>query len=66
MLEHAEKELIVRLTSTHGAQTEAARRMGLSRSALAYKLTKYEIRSTEQSEYLRSQLGAKIVLGTAR
>jgi hypothetical protein len=44
----AEKELIVRtLTSTHGAQAEAARRMGLSRSALAYKLTKYAIRSAD-------------------
>jgi DNA-binding NtrC family response regulator len=49
-LEKAEKELIVRtLTSTRGAQAEAARRMGLSRSALAYKLTKYGIRSTEQT-----------------
>ena len=47
-LEGAEKELIVRtLTSTRGAQAEAARRMGLSRSALAYKLTKYGIRSAE-------------------
>jgi DNA-binding NtrC family response regulator len=50
VLEKAEKELIVRtLTSTHGAQAEAARRMGLSRSALAYKLTKYGIRATEQN-----------------
>jgi DNA-binding NtrC family response regulator len=50
VLEKAEKELIVRtLTSTRGAQAEAARRMGLSRSALAYKLTKYGIRSTESS-----------------
>jgi DNA-binding NtrC family response regulator len=49
VLEKTEKELILRtLTSTHGAQAEAARRMGLSRSALAYKLTKYGIRSTEQ------------------
>ncbi len=48
VLEKAERELIVRtLTSTHGAQAEAARRMGLSRSALAYKLTKYGIRSTD-------------------
>jgi DNA-binding NtrC family response regulator len=48
VLEGAEKTLIVRtLTSTHGAQAEAARRMGLSRSALAYKLTKYGIRSTD-------------------
>lgn len=45
VLENAEKQLIVRtLSSTHGAQAEAARRMGLSRSALAYKLTKYGIR----------------------
>ena len=45
VLENAEKELIVRtLNSTRGAQAEAARRMGLSRSALAYKLNKYRIR----------------------
>ncbi len=49
VLESAERELIVRmLSTTHGAQAEAARRMGLSRSALAYKLTKYAIRSTDQ------------------
>jgi len=48
VLENAEKELIVRtLNSTRGAQAEAARRMGLSRSALAYKLTKYGIRAAE-------------------
>ncbi|HET9308088.1 MAG TPA: sigma-54 dependent transcriptional regulator [Candidatus Sulfotelmatobacter sp.] len=48
VLEGAEKELILRtLNSTRGAQAEAARRMGLSRSALAYKLTKYGIRSSE-------------------
>jgi len=48
VLEKAEKELILRtLTSTHGAQAEAARRMGLSRSALAYKLTKYGIRPVD-------------------
>ncbi len=48
VLEGAEKTLILRtLTSTHGAQAEAARRMGLSRSALAYKLTKYGIRATD-------------------
>ncbi|HKV81366.1 MAG TPA: sigma-54 dependent transcriptional regulator, partial [Candidatus Sulfotelmatobacter sp.] len=42
VLEDAERKLIVRtLTSTHGAQAEAARRMGVSRSALAYKLAKY-------------------------
>ena len=46
VLEGAEKELILHtLNSTEGAQAEAARRMGLSRSALAYKLTKYGIRS---------------------
>jgi DNA-binding NtrC family response regulator len=50
VLEKTERELIVRtLTATHGAQAEAARRMGLSRSALAYKLTKYGIRSTDQN-----------------
>jgi two-component system response regulator AtoC len=44
-LDETEKELIVRtLASTGGAQAEAARRLGLSRSALAYKLTKYGIR----------------------
>ena len=48
VLESAEKELILRtLNTTRGAQAEAARRMGLSRSALAYKLTKYGIRSAE-------------------
>jgi two-component system, NtrC family, response regulator HydG len=48
ILEGAEKQLILRtLNSTRGAQAEAARRMGLSRSALAYKLTKYGIRSAE-------------------
>ena len=48
VLEGAEKELIVRtLNATNGAQAEAARRMGLSRSALAYKLTKYGIRAAE-------------------
>ena len=47
-LEGAEKELILRtLKATHGAQAEASRRMGLSRSALAYKLTKYGICSAE-------------------
>jgi DNA-binding NtrC family response regulator len=48
VLEKAEKDLILRtLDSTRGAQAEAARRMGLSRSALAYKLNKYGIRSAE-------------------
>jgi transcriptional regulator of acetoin/glycerol metabolism len=45
-LEKTEKELILRaLGSTSGAQAEAARRMGLSRSALAYELNKYGIRA---------------------
>ena len=49
VLENAERELIVRtLDSTQGAQAEASRRMGLSRSALAYKLTKFGIRATDQ------------------
>ena len=48
VLESAEKQLILRtLNSTRGAQAEAARRMGLSRSALAYKLTKYGIRLSD-------------------
>jgi len=48
-LEKTEKELILRtLGSTNGAQAEAARRMGLSRSALAYKLNKYGIRATAE------------------
>jgi len=48
VLEGAEKELILRtLSSTRGAQAEAARRLGLSRSALAYKLTKYGIRPAD-------------------
>jgi len=47
VLEQTEKDLILRvLSSTGGAQAEAARRMGLSRSALAYKLNKYGIRAT--------------------
>jgi DNA-binding NtrC family response regulator len=42
-----EKEIIVRaLESSGGAQAEAARRLGLSRSDLGYKLTKFAIRST--------------------
>ena len=45
LLEKAERELIVRmLLAAGGTQAEAARRMGLSRSALAYKLNKYGIR----------------------
>ncbi len=48
VLEQQEKNLILRvLANTHGAQAEAARRMGLSRSALNYKLNKYGIRPAE-------------------
>jgi len=47
-LERTEKEVILRaLTAADGVQAEAARRLGLSRSALAYKLTKYDIRTTD-------------------
>ena len=50
LLESTEKDLILRmLARTGGAQAEAARRMGLSRSALAYKLNKYGIRVTSDS-----------------
>jgi two-component system, NtrC family, response regulator HydG len=45
LLAKTEKELIMRvLSATGGTQAEAARRLGLSRSALAYKLNKYGIR----------------------
>jgi DNA-binding NtrC family response regulator len=51
LIEQTEKELILRtLTATGGAQAEAARRMGLSRSALAYKLNKYAIRVSGRLE----------------
>jgi DNA-binding NtrC family response regulator len=44
-LAEAEKTLIERaLKETQGAQAEAARRLGLSRSDLSYKLTKYGIK----------------------
>jgi len=43
-----ERELIVRtLKATDGAQAEAARRLGLSRSDLGYKLAKYGIKNPE-------------------
>jgi DNA-binding NtrC family response regulator len=49
LLEQTEKDLILRtLSATGGAQAEAARRMGLSRSALAYKLNKYGIRAASE------------------
>ena len=45
LLSRVEKTLIERtLQSTRGAQAEAARRLGLSRSDLSYKLLKYELR----------------------
>jgi len=45
LLSSVEKKLIERtLESTRGAQAEAARRLGLSRSDLSYKLLKYELR----------------------
>jgi len=49
LLEQTEKELILRtLNATGGAQAEAARRMGLSRSALGYKLNKYGIKTSSE------------------
>lgn len=43
-LAEAEKELILRtLRSTNGAQAEAARRLGISRSDLGYKIAKHGI-----------------------
>lgn len=45
LLATLEKSLIERtIQSTGGAQAEAARRLGLSRSDLSYKLLKYELR----------------------
>jgi DNA-binding NtrC family response regulator len=45
VLDQIEKDLVVRtLSAARGVQAEAARRMGLSRSALAYKLNKHGIR----------------------
>ena len=50
LLSTVEKTLIERtLESTHGAQAEAARRLGLSRSDLSYKLLKYELRKVSTS-----------------
>ena len=52
-LASVEKSLIERtLQATRGAQAEAARRLGLSRSDLSYKLLKYELRkeTTAQSQ----------------
>ena len=45
-MEGLEKGLILRaLKSSEGVQAEAARRLHLSRSDLAYKLSKYEIKA---------------------
>jgi DNA-binding NtrC family response regulator len=50
LLSTVEKTLIERtLQSTNGAQAEAARRLGLSRSDLSYKLLKYELRKISTS-----------------
>ena len=47
-LAEAEKTLILRtLRATNGAQAEAARRLGISRSDLGYKITKYGISDHE-------------------
>lgn len=47
-LAEVEKTLIIRtLKSTHGAQAEAARRLGVSRSDLGYKIAKYRISEPE-------------------
>jgi transcriptional regulator with GAF, ATPase, and Fis domain len=48
-LAEAERALIVRtLKSTNGAQAEAARRLGISRSDLGYKVAKLGIRGPDQ------------------
>jgi DNA-binding NtrC family response regulator len=48
-MENLEKGLILRtLKSSGGVQAEAARRLHLSRSDLAYKLTKYEIKADRE------------------
>jgi len=45
ILENVERELIIgALSSAGGAQAEAARRLGISRSDLAYKVNKYNLR----------------------
>ena len=47
ILNSLERRLIQRaLNGTGGAQAEAARRLGLSRSDLGYKLSKHEIKVT--------------------
>ncbi len=48
-LSEAERKLIERtLKQTQGAQAETARRLGLSRSHLAYKISKYGLRSVSE------------------
>jgi DNA-binding NtrC family response regulator len=48
-LAEIERTLILRtLEATNGAQAEAARRLGLSRSDLGYKLAKYGIKNPEE------------------
>jgi DNA-binding NtrC family response regulator len=50
LLKRTEKDLIIRtLAASGGNQAEAARRMGLSRSALGYKLSKYGITNVEHT-----------------
>jgi DNA-binding NtrC family response regulator len=45
ILENVERELIIgALASSGGAQAEAARRLGISRSDLAYKVNKHNLR----------------------
>jgi DNA-binding NtrC family response regulator len=51
LLTALEKRLIARaLDSTDGAQAEAARRLGLSRSDLSYKLGKYALKAAADSQ----------------
>jgi sigma-54 dependent transcriptional regulator, flagellar regulatory protein len=46
-LNELEKAFILRvLSATSGAQAEAARRLGVSRSDLSYKLAKYGLRTS--------------------
>jgi len=49
-----------------GAQAEAARRMGLSGSTLAYELTNYGILLVESRQDVRVAFGGKNVLGKVR
>jgi DNA-binding NtrC family response regulator len=45
-LDHVEKSLIGRTLQSGGrTQAEAARKLGLSRSVLSYKLSKYSLRA---------------------